>query len=200
MKIYVKSTTIEDASAPKNVSIERGVGGQAGSSGQAGQTTTSSYDPAAANPAQNVGQTAVLGELLPYASGIAHRDGALDDHRGRRVDLQHLADHILHGRGVEEILRAVIVRRGGDDHKLGIRIAGLPVQRGAELQRLVRQIILYVLVLNGRLPVVDHLHALGHDVHGGDIVTLRQQSGNTQTNIAGSCYGNIHIIAIFIKP
>ena len=49
---------IEDASAPKNVSIERGVGGQAGSSGQAGQTTTSSYDPAAANPAQNVGQTA----------------------------------------------------------------------------------------------------------------------------------------------
>ena len=49
---------IEDASAPKNVSIERGVGGQMGSSGQAGQTTTSSYDPAAANPAQNVGQTA----------------------------------------------------------------------------------------------------------------------------------------------
>ena len=49
---------IEDASAPKNVSIERGVGGQTGSSGQAGQTTTSSYDPAAANPAQNVGQTA----------------------------------------------------------------------------------------------------------------------------------------------
>ena len=49
---------IEDASAPKNVSIERGVGGQAGSSGQAGQTTASSYDPAAANPAQNVGQTA----------------------------------------------------------------------------------------------------------------------------------------------
>ena len=49
---------IEEASAPKNVSIERGVGGQTGSSGQAGQTTTSSYDPAAANPAQNVGQTA----------------------------------------------------------------------------------------------------------------------------------------------
>ena len=49
---------IEEASAPKNVSIERGVGGQAGSSGQADQTTTSSYDPAAANPAQNVGQTA----------------------------------------------------------------------------------------------------------------------------------------------
>ena len=63
---------IEDASAPKNVSIERGVGGQAGSSGQAGQTTTSSYDPAAANPAQNVGQTA--GNAGPAAAdaGTGH--------------------------------------------------------------------------------------------------------------------------------
>ena len=63
---------IEDASAPKNVSIERGVGGQAGSSGQAGQTTTSSYDPAAANPAQNVGQTA--GNAGPAAAdaGAGH--------------------------------------------------------------------------------------------------------------------------------
>ena len=63
---------IEEASAPKNVSIERGVGGQAGSSGQAGQTTTSSYDPAAANPAQNVGQTA--GNAGPAAAdaGTGH--------------------------------------------------------------------------------------------------------------------------------
>ena len=63
---------IEDASAPKNVSIERGVGGQTGSSGQAGQTTTSSYDPAAANPAQNVGQTA--GNAGPAAAdaGTGH--------------------------------------------------------------------------------------------------------------------------------
>ena len=63
---------IEDASAPKNVSIERGVGGQAGSSGQAGQTTASSYDPAAANPAQNVGQTA--GNAGPAAAdaGAGH--------------------------------------------------------------------------------------------------------------------------------
>ena len=63
---------IEDASAPKNVSIERGVGGQMGSSGQAGQTTTSSYDPAAANPAQNVGQTA--GNAGPAAAdaGTGH--------------------------------------------------------------------------------------------------------------------------------
>ena len=63
---------IEDASAPKNVSIERGVGGQAGSSGQAGQTTTSSYDPAVANPAQNVGQTA--GNAGPAAAdaGTGH--------------------------------------------------------------------------------------------------------------------------------
>ena len=63
---------IEEASAPKNVSIERGVGGQTGSSGQAGQTTTSSYDPAAANPAQNVGQTA--GNAGPAAAdaGTGH--------------------------------------------------------------------------------------------------------------------------------
>ena len=77
---------IEDASAPKNVSIERGVGGQAGSSGQAGQTTTSSYDPAAANPAQNVGQTA--GNAGPAAAdaGTGHSGAQGGSNTGAQGD------------------------------------------------------------------------------------------------------------------
>ena len=77
---------IEEASAPKNVSIERGVGGQAGSSGQAGQTTTSSYDPAAANPAQNVGQTA--GNAGPAAAdaGTGHSGAQGGSNTGAQGD------------------------------------------------------------------------------------------------------------------
>ena len=79
---------IEDASAPKNVSIERGVGGQAGSSGQAGQTTTSSYDPAAANPAQNVGQTA--GNAGPAAAdaGTGHSGAQGNSNTGAQGDAE----------------------------------------------------------------------------------------------------------------
>ena len=79
---------IEDASAPKNVSIERGVGGQAGSSGQAGQTTTSSYDPAAANPAQNVGQTA--GNAGPAAAdaGTGHSGAQGGGNTGAQGDAE----------------------------------------------------------------------------------------------------------------
>ena len=79
---------IEDASAPKNVSIERGVGGQAGSSGQAGQTTTSSYDPAAANPAQNVGQTA--GNAGPAAAdaGTGHSGAQGSSNTGAQGDAE----------------------------------------------------------------------------------------------------------------
>ena len=77
---------IEDASAPKNVSIERGVGGQTGSSGQAGQTTASSYDPAAANPAQNVGQTA--GNAGPAAAdaGTGYSGAQGDGNTGAQGD------------------------------------------------------------------------------------------------------------------
>ena len=83
---------IEEASAPKNVSIERGVGGQAGSSGQAGQTTTSSYDPAAANPAQNVGQTA--GNAGPAAAdagtGYSGAQGSSNTGAQGDAEVQHL--------------------------------------------------------------------------------------------------------------
>ena len=79
---------IEDASAPKNVSIERGVGGQTGSSGQAGQTTASSYDPAAANPAQNVGQTA--GNAGPAAAdaGTGHSGAQGGGNTGAQGDAE----------------------------------------------------------------------------------------------------------------
>ena len=131
-------------------------------------------------------------ELLAHAPCVAHGDGALDDHRGGGVDFQHFIDNILHSTGVEEVLGAVVVRRGGDDHELGVAVARLPVQRGPEVQRLVRQVFLDVVVLDGRLLVVDHLHALGHDVHGGDGMMLREQRRDTETDVTGPCNGDIH--------
>ena len=126
------------------------------------------------------------------AAGVAHRDGALDDHHCVGIDLENRIDDSLHGRGVEEVLLGVVVGGGSDDHKLGIAIAGLLVEGGLKREGLVGQIILDVVVLDGRLFMVHQVDALGDDIDSGDIIMLCQQSGDTQTYITGSCNGYFH--------
>ena len=126
------------------------------------------------------------------AAGVTHGDGALDDHHGIGVDLQHGINNGLHGRGVEEILLAVIVGGGSDDHELGIAVTGLLVEGSLEAQRLVGEIILDVVVLDRRLLMVHQINAFGNNVDSGDIIMLSQQSGDGKTDIAGTGNRNIH--------
>ncbi len=132
-------------------------------------------------------------------AGIPHGDGTLDDHHGIGVHLQHSIDDGLHSRGVEEVLLRVIVRRGRNDYKLGIAVAGLLVEGGLEAEGPVGQIVLDVVVLDGRLLVVHEVNTLGDDIDSGDIIVLCQQSGDTETDIAGTCNGNFHITSFFIQ-
>ena len=74
-----------------------------------------------------------LGILDVKRAGVADGDGALDDHDGIGVDLQHGVDDSLHGTGVEEVLLRVIVRRGSYDHELGFTITCLLVEGGLEV-------------------------------------------------------------------
>ena len=132
--------------------------------------------------------------LLPVlhieAAAVAHGDGRLDDHYGGRIDLQHQVDDLLHVRGVEVVPHRVVVSRGGDDDVLGVRVCPAAVQGGRQVQRLLRQVLLDVLVLDRGLPPVDKIHLLRDDVHGGDTVVLGQKRGEAQPYVARAGYGD----------
>ena len=134
------------------------------------------------------------GVLLVERTGVAHGDGALDDHHGLGVDLQHEVDDFFHVRGVEVVLHRVVVGGCGDDDEVGIAVGGAPVERGGEVERFFGQVFLNILVLNGRNAVVNLLYLFGHHVDGGDLVVLCQQGGNAQADIAGTGYGHLEVL------
>ena len=87
--------------------------------------------------------------LAADALGVAHRDGALDDHDRIGVDLHDQVYDLLHVARIEVVPHRVVVGRGRDDHVVGIPVGGLPVQCGHQVQVLLRQVFLYVFVLDG---------------------------------------------------
>lgn len=115
----------------------------------------------------------VLGAgLLADGLGVAHRNGGLDDHDCVRIDLHHQIDDGFHCGGVEEVLRAVVIGRRGDDDEVGVGIRLLAVKRGGEVQLLLREVLLDVIILNRGLARVDHIDLGGDDVHRGDLMML----------------------------
>ena len=132
--------------------------------------------------------------LLPVpdiqAAAVAHRDGGLDDHHCVRVDLQHQIDDLLHVAGVEVVPDRVVVGRGRDDHEVRVGVGPASVKGGCEVQRFLGKILLYVLVLDGRLPTGEHLNLLGDDVHGGHMMMLGQKSRYAQSHVARTGYRN----------
>ena len=129
-------------------------------------------------------------EALAQLRGVAYGDGALDDDDGVLVDVHHFAHHTFDGRGVEEVALHVVVRRGGDDDKVGFGIGFRSVEGGGQLKRFFGKITFDVLILNGRLTAIYHVDFLGHDVHGGDLVVLCQKGGDAQADIAGTGNGD----------
>ncbi len=94
--------------------------------------------------------------------------------------------------GIEEILLGVVIRRRGDDHIVRIGIRRPSIQRRRQVQRLLLQILLDILILDGTLLPVDLLHLLGNDVHGHHLILLRQQRRDGKPYITGTCNCNFH--------
>ena len=94
-------------------------------------------------------------QLLAHAFGVAHGDGALDDHDGVRVDALHQFNHLFHVAGIEIVLYRVVVGGGCNDHEVRINVCFGPVQGGGQVQVLFRQVFFDVIVLDGRLALVD---------------------------------------------
>ena len=87
--------------------------------------------------------------LAAYALGVSHRYRALYDHDSLGVDLHDQVYDLLHVARVEVVPHRVVVGRGRDDHVVGIPVGGFPVQCGHQVQVLLRQVFLYVFVLDG---------------------------------------------------
>ena len=115
--------------------------------------------------------------------GVADRDGGLDHHDRVRVDLHDQIDHGLHRGRVEEVLLAVVVRGRRDDHEVCVRVRAFPVQRGGQVQLLLREVPLDVLVLDRADPLVDLLDLLRNDVDRGDMMVLAQQRRERQAHV-----------------
>ena len=129
-------------------------------------------------------------EALTQLRGVTYGDGAFDDDDGVLVDAHHFAHHTFDGRGVEKVALHVVVGRRGDDDKVGFSIGFRPIESGGQLKRFFGKIALYIFVSNRRLSAIHHVDFLGHDVHGGDFVVLRQKGGDAQADIAGTGNGD----------
>ena len=136
-----------------------------------------------------------VAQPLAKARGVAHGDGRLDDDPGIRVHRAHGGDGGLDGAGVEEVPIGVVVGGRCDDGVVNARVGLGHVDGGVQVElalpRLgLRQEALDLVVLDGRLVVVDLLDLLGHDVQRVNLVVLREQDGEGQANVAGTGDGN----------
>ena len=126
--------------------------------------------------------------FAPHAVTISHGDGRLDDHDGLRIHLHDELDDLLDMARVEIVLLRVVVGRRGDNHEVGIAVGGGPVEGGREVQVLLREVLLDIFILYGRLAPVDHIDLLGDDVDGFHLMVLAEQCGDAQSHVASAGY------------
>lgn len=139
-----------------------------------------------------------VAQPLAQACRITDGNGRLDDDPGVRVHRAHGGDGGLDGARVEEVSVRVVVGGRGDDGIVGARIRLRHVDGGVQVElalpRLgLRQEALDLVVLDGRLEVVDLLDLLGHDVQRVHLVVLREQDGKGQADIAGTGNSDLHV-------
>jgi len=80
--------------------------------------------------------------FLAQLGGVAHRHGAFDDHDSIWGNGQHVLHHALNTFGVEVVGFYVIVSGCGDDDVICAGVGICLVQRGAQVQGFIGQIVL----------------------------------------------------------
>ena len=95
--------------------------------------------------------------------------------------------------GIEEVLLRVVVGWGSNNHIVSILIGCCAIKSGRQIQFFLCKIFFNILILNRRYLIIDFLYLLRDNIHCCNVVMLRQQSGDTHTDIAGSCDSNIHM-------
>jgi len=88
--------------------------------------------------------------------------------------------------GVEVVGLGVVVRGGGDDDVVGTGVGIGFVQRGAEVEFLVFEVVFDFGVFDGRLFAVEHRDFFGDDVERDHFVVLGEEDGVGKSDVAGS--------------
>ena len=134
-----------------------------------------------------VGQE-LQGILHIQRTAITYRDGTLDDHDGIGIDREHEIDDVLDMMGIEEVLLRVVIGGCSYYDEVCIFVCGCAIEGGGKVEFLFRKVFLDIIILNGRNLLIDFLHLLRDDIYCHHVIVLRQQCGDTHTDIAGSCY------------
>ena len=132
-----------------------------------------------------------VAEPLAQARGVADGDGRLDDDPGVRVHRANGGDGGLDGARVEEIPVRVVVGGRGDHGVVGVRVGLGHVHGGVQVELALPRLglcqeALDLVVLDGRLVVVDLIDLLGHDVQRVHLVVLREKDSEGQADVAGT--------------
>jgi len=113
--------------------------------------------------------------FLPDVGGEADGDGGFDHHDGVGVDGQDLSNHGFDGGGVEEVLLGVVVGGSADDNVVGVPVGAVAVGGGAQVERVVLQVVADLFIYDGGDASVYHVHFALDDVYGDHVVVLAEQ-------------------------
>ncbi len=116
-------------------------------------------------------------QLLAQLFGVAHRDGAFDDHSCVGVNGQYVPRHCFNRLGIEVVGFRVVIGGGGNNHKACAHISFFFIRGGFEVKRFVGQEIFYFRIVNGRLFLVQQINLGLNNVQGHHLIVLGQQHG-----------------------
>ena len=100
----------------------------------------------------------------------------------------------LHRRCIEEVFGTVIICRRGDHNVVRFFICFRGIKRSDEIKLSRRQICLDFPVGKRGFSVIDQIHFFRNDIDGINFMMLRQERGNTESNVSGAGDGNRAII------
>lgn len=149
-------------------------------------------------------EDALIPTHLTQGSCVTHWNGGFDHDPSRGVNRAHRVDGRLHARGIKEVLFRVVVGRRGHHDVVSAGVGLGRVHRGRQAQlplpglRL-GQKPLDLRVANGRLEITQLLDLLGDDVQRVHIVVLRQEHGQREAHVPGSCDCNLHLQHSFLS-
>ena len=86
----------------------------------------------------------------------------------------------------------VIVGGGGDDHDIRLGVGRPGLAGGEKAAGATREVALDEGVRDGGDAGVYLVDAPGVDVDGGDVVVLREQAGERESDVAESSDGDVH--------
>ena len=103
---------------------------------------------------------------------VAYGYGGLYHHYGAGVDAEDEVDDVFNVMGVEVVFDRVVVGGRGNDYEVGIGIGCGSVECGNEVEGLFGQVFFDVLVLYGRLFLIDEVDLFGNNVDGRYLMML----------------------------